>query len=88
MKDEFPDLDIQKDCVSISAWGYKACWKVGVDAQNLLEAATLAQTVWKAGRHHFRSFDTLKRRFGLHDLQFSFSSGNSFQVDADDTNIL
>lgn len=61
VKEEFPDLEIHSDSVKVDAFGYQATWKVGPDAANLMEAATMAQRVLRAGTAQFRKLESLKR---------------------------
>lgn len=64
VKNEFPDLEVFADGVSLDAFGYAATWRVGENAANLVEAATLAQTFAKAGKTQTQKLDALNRRLG------------------------
>lgn len=58
---EFPDVEIEDGRVSINQFGYRAAWKVGKDAKNLVEAATLATRVLGAGHTQYNKLVGLKR---------------------------
>ena len=80
VKDEFPDLQVGRDSVSIDNFGYKASWTVGKDAKRLIEAATMAKVVFDAGKIQSSKLDKLKKQlasvlvWSFHFNVFSFFS--------------
>lgn len=72
---EFPKLKISEGMVSLEKFGYKGMWKVGEDAQCLVEAALLGSTVLNAGETQLAKLQNLKRHLVLRCSKHGFELG-------------
>lgn len=64
MTEQFPDLEVSPDRVSCDAFSFKGVWRVGQEAKNLMEAATIAQSILKAGKTQMQKLDGSNRTGG------------------------